>query len=120
MDKPLKDWTLGECKQWCYKHGDECPKNCPIEDFCTQLQREPAKWSLTEHPRFTEREIEDAKMVRAVFGKNGTIRRYDKATTGPCSTLVFNNVFINENMFPSIKEGQEYSLDEIIESEVQT
>ena len=117
MDKPLKDWTLEECKQWCYKHGDKCPEKCPIEDFCTQLQREPAKWNLNEKPVFTKQDIEDAKMIRAVFGKNGTIRRYDKATTEPYSTLVFNNIYINENMLPSIKEGQEYSLDEIIESE---
>ena len=74
---------------------------------------------IIRKPRFIQQDIEDAKMIKAVFGKNGTIKRYDKATTGPCSTLVFNNVFINENMFHSIKEGQEYSLDEIIESEAQ-
>ena len=72
---------------------------------------------IIRKPRFTQQDIYDAKMIRAVFGKNGTIKRYDKATTEPYSTLVFNNVCINEAMFPSIKEGQEYSLDEIIESE---
>lgn len=71
---------------------------------------------IIRKPRFTQQEVEDAKMVKAVFGKNGIIKRYDKATTEPYSTLVFNNIYINENMFPSIKEGQEYSLDEIIGS----
>ena len=65
-------------------------------------------------PRFTQQDIDDAKMIRAVFGISGTIKRYDKATTESYSTLTFNNIYINENMFPSIKEGQEYSLDEII------
>lgn len=74
---------------------------------------------IIRKPRFTEQDIEDAKMVKAVFGKNGIIRRYDRATTEPYSTLVFNNIYINETMFPSIKEGQEYSIDEIIESEAQ-
>ena len=69
--------------------------------------------------RWMEQDIKDAKMIKSVFGKSGTIKRYDKATTEPYSTLTFNNIYINENMFPSIKEGQEYSLDEIIESEAQ-
>ena len=75
--------------------------------------------NIIRKPRFTQQDIEDAKMIRAVFGKNGTVKRYNKATTEPYSTLTFNNIYINEDMFPSIKEGQEYSLDEIIESEAQ-
>ena len=69
---------------------------------------------IIRKPRFTQQDIEDAKMIRAVFGKNGIIKRYDKATTAPYSTLTFNNIYINEDILPSIKEGQEYSLDEII------
>ena len=72
---------------------------------------------IIRKPRFTEQDIKDAKMIKSVFGKSGTIKRYDKATTEPYSTLTFNNIYINENMFPSIKEGQEYSLDEIIGKE---
>ena len=68
---------------------------------------------IIRKPRFTEHDIKDAKMINSVFGKSGTIKRYDKATTEPYSTLTFNNIYINENMIPSIKEGQEYSLDEI-------
>ena len=68
---------------------------------------------IIRKPRFTEQDIKDAKMIKSVFGKSGTIKRYDKATTEPYSTLTFNNIYINENMIPSIKEGQEYSLDEI-------
>lgn len=80
--------------------------------LCTAINH-PVR--IIRKPRFTQQDIEDAKMIGAVFGKNGTIKRYDKATTEPYSTLVFNNIYINEAMFPSIKEGQEYSLDEIIE-----
>ena len=72
---------------------------------------------IIRKPRFTEQDIKDAKMIKSVFGKSGTIKRYDKATTEPYSTLTFNNIYINENMFPSIKEGQEYSLNEIIGEE---
>ena len=84
--------------------------------FCiTNIINHPE--NIIRKPRFTQSDIEDAKMVKTVFGKNGIIKRYDKATTEPYSTLVFNNIYINENMFPSIKEGQEYSLDEIIGEE---
>ena len=84
--------------------------------FClTNIINHPE--NIIRKPRFTLSDIEDAKMVKTVFGKNGIIKRYDKATTEPYSTLVFNNIYINENMLPSIKEGQEYLLDEIIGEE---
>ena len=115
MDKSLKDWTLVECKSWCEKTGGECPERCPIEQICDLMEQPPAMLDLDEKPRFTQQDIDDAKMVKAVFGKSGTISRYNKALTEPFSNLVFDHIYINENMFPSIKEGQEYTLDEIID-----
>lgn len=73
---------------------------------------------IIREPKWTKQEIEDAKAILRIFGKDGTIRRYDKVTTEPYSTLTFNNIYINENLFPGIKEGQEYSLDEIINSKI--
>ena len=102
------------------ENGEACSDNTNDPDYCTAIYQainHPDR--IIRKPRFTEQDIDDAKMVRAVFGKNGTIKRYDRATTEPYSTLVFNNIYINETMFPSIKEGQEYSIDEIIESEAQ-
>ena len=69
---------------------------------------------IIRKPRFTQQDIDDAKMIRMVFNKDGIVKRQNKAMVDPYSTLVFNNIYINENMLPSIKEGQEYSLDEII------
>ena len=106
MDKPLKDWTLGECKQWCYKHDGGCPEKCPIKDFCIQLQHEPAKWDLDEKPRFTQQEVEDAKTLYRLFGN------YSVAEFG--ARHCFGGLRIKENAFPSIQIGQSYTLDEII------
>ena len=122
MDKPLKDWTLGELQEWCYQyrkaHTDKpCEQACPIYQRGICRCEWVYEWDLEGKPRFTEQDIKDAKMIKSVFGKSGTIKRYDKATTEPYSTLTFNNIYINENMFPSIKEGQEYSLNEIIGEE---
>lgn len=65
-------------------------------------------------PRFTQQEVEDAKAVRHVFGRDGTIERYSKAFTVPYSPLTFDHLYINEDLFPSIKPGQSYTLQEII------
>ena len=67
-----------------------------------------------EKTRFTEQDVEDAKAVKRVFGRNGTVKRLNKAITDPYSNLTFDHMYINENMFPCIFAGQEYTLDEII------
>ena len=72
---------------------------------------------IIKKPKWINQEIEDAKAILRIFGKNGIIKRYDKDTTKPYSTLTFNNIYINENLFPGIKEGQEYSIDDIIDQE---
>ena len=67
-----------------------------------------------EKPRFTQQEVEDAKMVKRVFGRTETVKRVDPIMTEPYSNLVFDHLYINKDLFPSIKPGQEYTLDEII------
>ena len=113
MDKPLKDWTLGECKQWCYKHDGWCPEKCQIKDFCTQLQHEPAKWDLTDKPRFTEQEVERAKAIKVIYPTayqleeaDPLIRVWDKE-----GKLLAH---VDVNLFLSFQSGQSYTLDEII------
>ena len=64
MDKPLKYWTLGELKEYCYKAPHDCigckvkqdKNNCPFDG-------EPAKWDLDEKPRFTEQEVENETVL---------------------------------------------------------
>lgn len=115
MDKPLKDWTLGEIKNYCEKH--DCTKDCPCSASngeCKINRVNPCEWDLEENPRFTEQDVEDAKAVKRVFGRDGTVKRLNKAITDPYSNLTFDHMYINERMFPCIFEGQEYTLDEII------
>lgn len=38
---------------------------------------------IIRKPRWTEQEVEDAKAVRRVFGRDGVIERYNKAMTEP-------------------------------------
>ena len=117
MDKPLKDWTLGELKEWCYQyrkaHTDKpCEQTCPIYQRGICSLEWIHEWDIEEKPRFTEQEVEDAKTILKVFGRKGTIKRYHFC--GDPSTLTFDNLYINQYLFPSIKPDQEYTLGEII------
>ena len=122
MDKPLKDWTLGELKEYCGTAVYQCHKGiCPFKNICDRITSEnqvyhvvPGDWDLTDKPRFTEQEVEDAKTIKRVFGRDGTIKRYNKAMIAPYSNLVFDHLYINADLFPSIRPGQCYNLDEII------
>ena len=69
---------------------------------------------IIRKPRWTEQEVEDAKAVRRVFGRDGVIERYNKAMTEPYSNLVFDHLYINEDLFPSLRPGESVKLEEII------
>lgn len=118
MDKPLKDWTLGELSEYCKCHTSENGNcmNCDLQKGigCCPFECAPADWDLSEKPRFTEQDVEDAKAIKRVFGRDGTVKRLNKAITDPYSNLTFDHMYINESMFPCVFEGQEYTLDEII------
>ena len=110
MDKPMKDWTLGECKEWCSKYDGECPEKCPFEDFCTQLQHEPAKWDLEEKPRWKQQEVEFAKAIKVLFP---CAIEVVKAPSGNVS-VSGASLTLSTEYFPSIHPGQSYTLGEII------
>lgn len=67
---------------------------------------------IIRKPRWTEQDVEDAKTVIRVFGRDGVIRR--TPNLGERSALVFDHLYINEDLFPSIKPGQSVTLDQII------
>ncbi len=92
-----------------YKTGDLW-SSCYNEDDLAVIINHPDR--IIRKPRWTEQEVEDAKTVRRVFGRDGVIRR--TPNLGERSTLVFDHLYINEDLFPSIKPGQSVTLDEII------
>ena len=119
MDKPLKDWTLGELSDYCKKVVDPDGNcfNCEAKKYiglCPFEETAPCDWDFEVKPHFTQQDVEEAKAIRRVFDRDGTIKRHSKAMTAPYSNLTFDHIYINENLFPSIEVGQEYTLDEII------
>lgn len=113
MDKPLKDWTMGEVHDHCKTTG--C-KNCKISvhDGPCPFYSTPNVWNLDDKPRFTEQEVEFARLFNAACKNVVWIQRNDE------KTLVWVVEHSNEEyrlpfrLFPSIQPGQSYTLDEII------
>lgn len=115
MDKPLKDWTLGEVEKLCYDLGKDCD-GCPFEyvDYC-KVNGQPRDWDLSEKPRFTQQEVERAKAIRLIYPTSyrleeadPLIRVWDKE-----GELIAH---VDVNLFLSFRPGESVTLDEIINS----
>lgn len=114
--KPLSDWTLGEVKEHCKEQRDTPARctGCKMQKYCDQYfgrqgdAAAPKYWDLTEPPRWTEQEVEDAETVKHIFGRSDTVKR---TTEG---ALSFGGIILNAQMFPALRPGQSVTLDEII------
>ena len=116
MDKPLKDWTLGEVKIYCEK--TEACKGCPCsnEDGTCKINRvTPCNWDLSERTRWTEQEVESAKIISVLFPEATHIERLRGSKvlgiTGAEDGWIAD---IESSLFPEIKSGQSVTLDQII------
>ena len=119
MDKPLKDWTLGELKGWCYQyrmiHTDKpCEQACPIYQRGICRCEWVHEWDLDDKPRFTEQEVERAKAIKVLYPEilyiqadDRCLRGFNKGKEG----IFFDYVL---SWFPSLRPNETVALDEII------
>lgn len=118
MDKPLKDWTLGEVKIYCEK--TEACKGCPCsnEDGTCKINRvTPCNWDLSERTRWTEQEVERAKDLKESVGAYKVVRgEYAEADlTLHRETIGKDRCWdIPRELFPSLRPGETVTIDEII------
>ena len=112
IDKPLKDWTLEEAQKYCRSVG--C-KTCDIGKNKCPINTSPNNWDLSEQPRFTEQEVEDAKILARALLADGFER--DKMGDVFSTSKTASWTLLDSRMFPSIQPGQSYTLDEIIGGE---
>lgn len=118
MDKPRICKVLGVevNEEFTYDFGanqvNRGTFKCYNEDDLAVIINHPDR--IIRKPRWTEQEVEDAKVIRRLFGQDGTIKRHSKAMTAPYSNLVFDHLYINEDLFPSLRPGETVTLDEII------
>lgn len=117
MDKPLKDWTLGEAKEYCASRNGNCADDCILSrkgiGMACEVVSKPVWWTLADRPRWTEQEVERAKAIKMIYPNAYRLESSD----------VFVQVWSKEeillahvevDMFPSLRPGQPVELDEII------
>ena len=118
MNKPLKDWTLGEIKEKCRVHPNHCA-GCPVyrsPGGCRLNTSAPNEWNLSE-PLWTEKEIKMAKAIKALWPdaedirvRESVIGEVEYRVCAGC--VVFGVIYVG--YFPTMKCGENYTLDEII------
>ena len=112
MDKPLKDWTLGEAKEYCTSRNGNCADDCIFSKkgigMVCGIAPKPVWWTLPEKPRFTQQEVEDAKTIRRILRDDG------KLTRSIHGIPTYGCIYLKKEVFPSIRPGKSYTLDEII------
>ena len=126
MDNPLKDWTFSEVQEYCKKQRNTSERcsSCKIKKFCDKYlgkkgeSASPKYWDLSEPPRWTEQEVEDAKTLCRMWpGGEIEFKRY---ADGRCAMVHIQGSLHGcldlgqVDLFPSILPGQSYTLDEII------
>ena len=117
MDKPLKDWTLGEAKEYCTSRNGNCADDCIFSKkgigMVCGIAPKPVWWTLPEKPRFTEQEVEAAKAIKTLFPCAVSVKRLDLSIRVQDRDEVLI-VQLSNSMFHSIQIGEIYTLDEII------
>ena len=117
MDKPLKDWTLGEAKEYCTSRNGNCADDCIFSKkgigMVCGIAPKPVWWTLPEKPRFTQQEVEVAKAIKLLFPDVVKVCRFSGVVKAECENGS-GECMIGAKLLPSIQNHQSYTLDEII------
>lgn len=128
MNKPLSEWTLAEVKAECVKRNSFCEADgtCPFfvlrsEKLHCKIMNDvgnapPKIWDLSEPPRWTEQDKEDARKIKAMLPA-GVALEMVRLETGTLRLVIVDElsfVSLNKNLLPSLKPGERATLDEII------
>lgn len=114
MDKPLKDWTLGEAKEYCTSRNGNCADDCIFSKkgigMVCGIAPKPVWWTLPEKPRFTQQEVERAKNLLDVVGPAELRKVADMVTMKVDGEIIY----LRKDAFPSLKNELAVTLEEII------
>ena len=112
MNKPLSEWTAKEIVEECDRHvccSSECRCYNSDRKKCSLKAFPPPCWNLSEPPRWTEQDKEDAMMIKRLIPWANQVNR------GMEGSLSLNPVTaIDRKLFPLLKPGETVTLDEII------
>jgi hypothetical protein len=112
-DKPIEEWTLKECKDYCREHEDRC-SSCIITKFCNYSEEAPCNWDLTLPLKLTQSEIDILKAIKVLYPLNNNLTL--KYVAEPCGFSVYPfNIFIQLDRLPSLSRDATYSISELLE-----
>lgn len=120
IEKPLAEWTLEDVKRHCSAYTTEDCYKCEFHSvglypICGDAV---SSWDLNEKPKFTDAEKWDANHLIHIFGnRHITVGRNDNGeayVVAHQNTGCGNGLFINKNLFPSIKNGSKFFVFEIL------
>ena len=118
MDKPLKDWTLWEVKEYCTSRNGNCADDCIFSKkgigMVCGIAPKPVWWTLPEKPRWTEQEVERAKAVKVLYPEILYLQADDRYLRGLNKEK--ESIFLDcvLSWFPSLRSDETVALDEII------
>lgn len=118
MDKPLKDWTLGEMQAYC--NNTDCANACWLYErhcYCPFTGTAPTSWDLSEPPRWTAEDIADAKAVKRVLPWAVHVGRSAHGVEYICDENGDNSRHINAVLFPDLRMGETVALQDILDAE---
>lgn len=109
--KKLFEYTLGEVKEICERFP--CTE-CVFASVGCHRQKFPNEWNLTEKTRFTEEEVETAKVLAKCFGSYMGITKSKNKQIN----LIGDGYAILEGVFPTLDKKEQFSitLKDIIEN----
>lgn len=119
MNKPLAEWTLAEVKAECEKYA-VCSPECRA--YNDKLERAiacrarfvPSAWDLSEPPRWTEQDKEDARALRRLIPDAYILYRYSANTFLKLYDRDDNFIMNLNDCFPVLPLGKKVTLYEII------
>lgn len=120
MNKPLSEWTLGEIKAECEKREKNCrgcsfdinPNECRVME-ATRF-RCPDSWDLSEPPRWTEQDKEDARALKRLIPGANHVWRGSKSSPLRLYDGHDNYILSLNNRFAGLPLRKTVTLDEII------
>ena len=111
MNKPLSEWTLGEVQKYC--KNTQCG-DCCIGLWCENMNKGPSDWDLSEPPRWTEQDKEDARALRRLIPDAYILYRYSANTFLKLYDRDDNFIMNLNDCFPVLPLGKKVTLYEII------
>lgn len=109
--KPLSEWTLGEAQKYCESAG--CA-SCKIGNGHCPINGSPNIWDLSEPPRWTEQDKEDAKALKRLIPDAYIVWRYSTWTALQLYDECNNYILSLNNCFATLPLRESVTLDEII------